>query len=209
MATANIRVKSHWFKPGAAKSPEQQAGAMGFTLWRVGRQALDRMRAAGFDIDAGAPYFAFLGEILVFLIIVADRLAYQRLDGADRADFTAALVRHVAGTLEGNVVDLLGETAPGEVRVADRFIELYNDTVEQYAEFGAAPGADEFSPDLAMLRCLGSRLEPTLPEKDRQWVLDQVVAVQAPDAVALVQRTMRDLHAAAPRRARRESASGD
>ncbi len=209
MATGAIRIKSHWFKPGAPKTPEQQAGAAGFTLWRVGRQALDRMRAAGFDIDAGAPYFAFLSEMLVFLIVVADRLAYQRLDAADRAAFTTALVRHVAGTLDDNVTELLGEPAPGEARPAERFIDLYNDTADLYAEFGAAPGAAEFTPDLAMLRCLGSRLEPTLPAKDRQWVLDQLVAVQAPDAVATLQRTLRDLYSTEPRRARRDSVSGD
>lgn len=209
MAAGAIRIKSHWFKPGVPKTPEEQAGAVGFTLWRVGRQALDRMRAAGFDIDAGQPYFAFLAEMLVFLIAVADRLAYQRLSPADREAFTTALVRHVAGTLEGNANDLLGEPAPGQTPAGERFVDLYNETIELYAEFGAAPGAAEFAPDLAMLRCLGSRLEAGVPEKDRPWVLDQLATVQVPDAVELLQRTMRDLHSTEPRRARREPASGD
>lgn len=209
MATSAIRIKSQWFKPGTPKTPEQQAGAMGFTLWRVARQSLDRMRQAGFDIDAGLPYFAFLREMLVFLIVVVDRLAYQRLDAADRAAFTTALVRHVAGTLEGNEIDLMGEPPAGQPRPADRLIDLYNDTADLYAGFGAAAAADEFAPGLDMMRCLATRLEPAMPAKDRHWILDQVVAIQVPDAVALLQRTMRELHSNEPRRARRAALSGD
>ena len=84
---------------------------------------------------------------------------------------------------------------------------------QHYAEFGAAPDASGedagFEPDFAFLRYLGHRLEPTLPEKDRRWVIDQVMAAEAPDAVGVVQRAMRDLHDTSPRRARRTSMSGD
>lgn len=204
MAAETIRLKSRWFKAGAVRTPEQQAGAMGFALWRIARRVLERMRAAGFEIDAGGPYFAFLAEMLVFLAVVADRLAHQRLDSAGRAAFTTALVRHLAATFDDNALDLLGEPGAG-----DRFIDLYNERVDLYAEFGAAPGAVEFSPGLAMLRVLGGAIEPTLPQKDRLWVLDQLVAIQIPDAAALLQRTMRELHATEPRPARRASPSGD
>ena len=209
MAATPIRIKSQWFKLGKAKSPEQQAGALGFTIWRVARQSLDRMREAGFDIDAGEPYFAFLREMLVFLITVADRLAHQQLDVEARVAFTSALVRHVAGTLQGNVLDLMGPPAADRPDPGDRFIELYNEVADHYAEFGGETGAAEFTPDFAALRYLGSRLEPVLPAKDRRWVIEQVMAAQAPDAVALVQRTMRELHSEAPRRARRGSLRGD
>jgi hypothetical protein len=209
MATAPIRLKTHWFRPGAPKTPEQQAGAMGFTLWRVAQQTLKRMRGANFDIDAGEPYFAFMRESLVFLVAVADRLAHQRLDAAARTAFTTALVLHVAGTLQDNEHDLLGPPAAGQPDSRERFIDLFNEVSAHYGEFGGEPGAGEFTPGFAFLRYLGRRLEPTLPEKDRRWVLDQMMAVEAPDAVALVQRTMRDLHSTAPRRMRHSSVSGE
>jgi hypothetical protein len=208
-----IRIKSQWFKPGSPKTPEQQAGAMGFITWRVAQQTLKRMRGVSYDIDAGEPYFAFMREVLVFLIVVVDRIAHARLDGEARAAFTAALVRHVADTLQGNEDDLLGAPPPGEPGSAERFIDLYNELSAHYAEFGSEPGADEtvsgFTPDFGFVRYLGRRLEPTLPPKDQRWVLDQVMAIEAPEAVAMVQRSMRDLYSDAPRRPRRSMVSGE
>ena len=60
-----------------------------------------------------------------------------------------------------------------------------------------------------IVRYLGHRLEPTLPEKDRRWVIEQVMAAEAPEAVALLQRTMRELHSTAPRRMRHSSVGAD
>jgi hypothetical protein len=212
MNTPALRIKSHWFKAGAARSPAQQAGAMAFIVWRTGHQMLRRMRGADFDIDAGQPYFAFMREALVFLIALTDRIAYARMGAAARAEFTPALVRHVAATLSGNELDLLGPRADGG-DAGEAFIDLVNQVTPHYAEFGSDPQQDEsalgFAPDFAFVRYLGHRLEPTLPAKDQRWVLDQVMAVEAPEAVALVQRSMRELYSDAPRRPRRSSMTGE
>lgn len=207
------RLKSQWFRAGAPKSAGQQASAMAFIVWRVARHTLDRMRRADFDVEVGPPYFAFLREVLVFLVAVTDRIAYVRLDATQRPAFTAALVHHLARILQDNEDDLLGPPATGAPSHADSFIDLVNEVTGHYAEFGADPimPADDagFHPDFGFLRYLGRRLEPTLPEKDRRWVLDQVMAVEAPDAVAMVQRSMRELFDPSPRRARRAGTTGD
>jgi hypothetical protein len=208
-----LRIKSHWFRPGATRAPAEQASAMAFIVFRVANQMLKRMRGASFDIDAGTPYFAFLREVLVFLVAVTDRIAHARLEPAARQEFTVALVRHVARVLSENERDLLGPEAAGQPAYADTFIDLVNEVTQHYAEFGAEPGpadpAAGFRPDFSFLRYLGARLEPTLPPKDRPWVLDQVMAVEAPEAVAIVQRSMRDLYDPSPRRARRSAVSGE
>lgn len=212
-STPAMRIKSHWFKAGAPKSATEQAGAMAFIVWRVAQSMLKRMRGAQFDIDAGVPYFAFMREVLVFLIAVTDRIAHARLAPDARSEFTTALVRHVARTLQGNEDDLLGRPHAAAPSHADTFIDLVNEVTQHYAEFGADPTVCDamagFEPDFAFVRYLGSRLEPTLPEKDRHWVIDQVMAAEAPEAVAIVQRSMRDLYDAAPRPARRSAVSGD
>jgi hypothetical protein len=211
--TPAMRIKSRWFKDGAGKGAAEQASAMAFIVFRVARKTLERMRGAQFDIDAGPPYFAFLREVLVFLVAVTDRIAHARMDEAARTEFTVALVRHVARTLEGNEQDLLGPVAAGAPSHADTFIDLVNEVVQHYAEFGADPtAADEgagFHPDFGFVRYLGSRLEPTLPEKDRHWVIEQVMAAEAPEAVSIVQRSMRELFDPSPRRERRRSMTGE
>jgi len=210
-----MRIKNQWFKSDAPKTPAEQASAMAFIVWRVAHQMLKRMRGADFDIDAGTPYFAFMREVLVFLIAVTDRIAFERLGADVRQAFTQALVGHVARTLQENEDGLLGVPPAGAPSHADTFIDLVNEVVGHYAEFGAdpAPPVDAqgcFHPDFAFVRYLGTRLEPTLPEKDRRWVLDQVMAVETPEALGIVQRSMRGLlDPPSPRRARRPALSVD
>ena len=210
--TPAMRLKSRWFAAGSARSASEQASVMAFIAWRVARRMLERMRGADFDIDAGTPYFAFLSEVLAFLVALADRMAHARLAPAARAEFTPALVHHLARTLQDNAQDLLGARPAGASSHADDFIDLVNERAEHYAEFGADPAAaagPDFAPDFAFVRYLGSVLEPTLPEKDRRWVVDQVMAAEVPEAVAALQRAMRELHDPAPRPARRAALSGD
>ncbi|MBE7420314.1 MAG: hypothetical protein HS128_21645 [Ideonella sp.] len=204
-----LRVKSQWFRTGAPRSPEQQAGAMAFIVWRTAQHLLKRMRNAGFDIDAGEPYFAFLGEVVVFLIAVVDRHAHARL-GAAREAFTRELVLRCAATFGDNAADLLPPRRDGRAH-DDAFIDLCNDLSRHYAEFGAADDADAagFAPDFAFVRYLGSRLTATVPDKDSHWVLDQVIAVEAPEAVAIVRSAFADLSSPRPRAARRAALSGD
>jgi hypothetical protein len=211
--TPAMRIKSHWFKSGAPKSAAEQASAMAFIVWRVAQNMLKRMRGAHFDIDVGLPYFAFMREVLVFLVAVTDRIAHARLEPEARHEFTVALVRHLARTLQENENDLLGPVSAGAAPHGDNFIDLVNELSPHYAEFGADPmtpdGGAGFHPGFGFVRYLGSRLEPTLPEKDRRWVVEQVMAAEAPEAIEIVQRSMRDLYDAAPRRTRRSSVSGD
>lgn len=212
-APSAIRLKNRWFRDASAKSAAEQASAMAFIVWRVAHQMLKRMRGADFAIDAGRPYFDFMREVLVFLIALADRIAHERLAADARQEFTVALVRHVARTLADNEDELLGAPPAGAASHADTFIDLVNEVVQHYAEFGADPqppaGIDVFHPDFAFVRYLGARLAPTVPEAEQPWVLDQVMAIEAPAAVAQVQRSMRELFDPSPRRARRGAQTGE
>ena len=202
---AKLRLKSQWFKTDTPKSPQETAGALAFIVWRVAHNALTQMRSAQFDIDIGAQYFAFLREWLVFLIQVADRMAHERMEADERVVFTTALVRRVADHLADNEDRLLGVPPPGEESHQDRFIDLFNMLSSHYADFGH--GAD--GPDFAFMRYLGHRLEALMPKKDQNWVVDQVMAIEAPEAVEMLQRSLHGLLSNAPRAPRRAGVSGD
>ena len=200
-----MRVKSHWFKPGTPKTPQQTASALAFIVWRVAQNMLKQMRAAQFDIDVGPPYFAFMREVLVFLIQVVDRMAYERMPEATRAEFTTALVRRVAEILEDSENDLLGPPPEGQESHRAQFIELFNQLSDDYADFGY--GAD--GPDFAFTRYLGSRITALMVQKDKTWALDQIMAIEAPEAVATLQSAMQGVLSTEPRPARRHGVSGD
>ncbi|HOY36695.1 MAG TPA: hypothetical protein PLG32_16215 [Piscinibacter sp.] len=203
MAT-NLRIKAHWFKAEQPKSPEQTASAMAFIAWRVAINMLKRMREAGFDIDAGPAYFGFVREVLVFLLCGIDRMAYAQLGADARTPFTTALVLRVAEILRENEADLLGPVEGDDYR--ERFIDQFNALSSHYAEFG---WSEPDGPDFAFVRYLGSRLEATVPEKDRHWVIDQVMAAEVPEAVGMLQRAMQGVFSTEPRSARRGALSGD
>ncbi len=202
---AKLRLKSQWFKADAPRSSEETAGAMAFIVWRVAHNALAQMRGARFDIDIGEPYIGFMREWLVFLVQVLDRMAHDAMPAAERVAFTTALVRRVADHLAENEERLLGAPAPGEESRQGRFIDLVNQLAPHYAEFGH----DADGPDFAFMRYLGHRIEALMPEKDRHWVVDQVVAIEAPEAVQMLQRSLQGLLSNEPRAPRRGVLSGD
>jgi hypothetical protein len=216
-----MRIKSHWFRDGEQKSPAEQASAMAFIAWRVAQNMLKRMRSAGFDIDIGPPYFGFTREVLVFLAQVIDRMAAAALSPDDRIAFTTELVRRMAALVDENEREYLGAAPADGPGWDDSFIEQCNVLGGHYAEFGGhferaavsdtapAPAIVAFHPDFGFVRYLGSRLDVFMPPKDRHWVIDQVIAIEVPEAVATVQRGLRDLFDPQPRPARRGGHGGD
>jgi hypothetical protein len=200
-----MRIKSHWFKDDKPKSAGEIAGAVAFIVWRVAQNALKRMRVAQFDIDPGPQFFAFSSEFLVFLVTIADRIAYRRMEAAERVAFTTALANRVGEILEDNQTDLIGPA--GEQSYRSRFVSLFNERSPDYADFGY----DDEGPDFGFLRYLGNRLLEVMAEKDQSWVVSQVMESEAPDAADMVKKSMADLLETGPRpeRKRRVRVSGD
>ena len=200
-----MRIKSRWFRDDKPKSAQQLAGAVAFIVWRVAQNALKRMRVAQFDIDPGPQYFSFSGEFLVFLVQIADRIAYQRMEASERVAFTTALALRLGEILEDNQTDLLGPAGDRSYRC--RFISLFNERSPDYAHYGYT----DAGPDFAFVRHLGNSLLEIMPEKDHSWVVSQVMEIEAPEAVAMVQKSMADLFQTGPRPARapRARVSGD
>lgn len=186
-----MRVKSKWFKSGRAKTPQEIADAVSFIIWRIGMNALKNTRKADFTVDAGPQYFAFLNEFLIFLVQVADRIAYSRLGAEEREAFTTALAVRLAGILAENQAELLGGVA-GEHK--SNFITQLNRRAGEYAEFHYGSNG----PDFAFIRYLGYCMLDVVPEKDKNWVVDQMVSIEAPEAVETVEKAMRGLLEATP-----------
>jgi hypothetical protein len=198
-----MRIKSHWFKSERTKTTQEIAGAVAFVIWRIGDNALKNTRKADFDIAIGTQYFSFLAEFLVFLIQVADRIAYRQLSPEVRSEFTGILANRVAETMAENQSRLMGGSIAEHKQ---RFIDELNQRSGEYAEFNYDSGGPEF----AFTRYLGYCMGSIMDEKDAGWVLDQMMSIEAPEAVKMVEKTMRDLFETEPRQPRtRKSVSGD
>ena len=200
-----IRIKNQWFNSERPKTAQETASAMAFIVWRVTQNMVKQMREARFDIDVGSQYFAFMREVLVFLIQAVDRMAFDRMPAEERAAFTTALVVRVAEILEESELEWLGEPPVGQERWRDRFIDLCNEQTDAYADFSHGPDG----PDFAFVRYLGSRVEGVMPEKDRHWIKDQLMAIEVPGALEMVRRGMAGVLSTETRPRRRASLSGD
>lgn len=198
-----MRIKSHWFREGRERTAQEIADALSFVAWRIADNALRNTRNADFEIAVGPQYFGFLGEFLHFLIMVADRIAYRQLSAEERLSFTSTLANRLAETYAENESRLLGGTL---AESKQRFIAQVNLRAGEYAEFGY----DEHGPDYTFMRYLAFCLSGLMDEQDSPWIIDQILSVEAPSAVKMMEKTLRDLFETEPRQPRRHaSSSGD
>ena len=181
-----MRVKSRWFKAEREKAPEEIAGAVAFFVWKIAQNGLKNLRNADYEVEAGPKYFDYLGEFLIFLVQIADRIAFEKMDQDARAAFTTELALRVAGNYAENKGDLLGLQ---HAACKSEFIDRYNERSDVYAECGY----DEEGPDFAFIRYLGHCLLEFCDERDRSWIVDRIMQIEAPDAVSTVQRAMKGL----------------
>lgn len=181
-----MRIKSNWFKSGRAHTPAENAGAIAFNVSRIAENALKNTRNAKFEVAIGPQYFAFLAEFLVFLIQVADRLAYRQFPAEDRVIFTNGLANHIATTYAENKSRLMG----GDLKECkQQFIDTVNLRSGEYAEFGY----DENGPEFAFTRYLAFCLRQIMDEKDTGWIIDQIMGIEAPNAIEMLEKNFRNL----------------
>ncbi|OIR14513.1 hypothetical protein GALL_43140 [mine drainage metagenome] len=198
-----MRIKSSWFKEGRKRTPQEVSDALAFVVSRIADNALKNTRKAKFEIEVGVQYFDFLAEFLLFLIISADRIAYRELTEEDRLVFTSNLANRVAETYAENRSRLLVEDLKECKR---RFIDLLNQRAGEYAEFGY----DENGPAYTFYRYLAYCIGEIMTDADSGWIIDQIISFEAPEAIQMVEKTLRGLYEAEPKKShRRASVSGD
>lgn len=197
-----VRIKRHWYQDGRARSPEEQATVIAVAIWKSATHGLQGLRKANFSVDIGRPFIHVLAEFVVFLVTIADRVAYLHSlvpgePGASSAEawreaFTVALAKRLAEIYQENLDQLIGPAALSSDLSAQPytsvFIELLNRRMAEYAEFEYS----DHGPEFGFLRYFGTCIENALPDPaDRRWVLDQVMASQAPEAIECVEQGMR------------------
>jgi hypothetical protein len=201
-----IRIRSRFHRGARERTATELASVVAMLGWKLSQDAIRRMRAARFDIDIGRQYFDFVCEYLAFMLHAADRIAYRKLDADKRTEFTTALALKLAGVVEDNRDMLIAEPEPGHCH--RHFIALANLRGADYADFAYD---EKEGPDFGFRRFFGSRLLEIVPKKDHAWVIDQIMEIEAPEAVKALERTLEGLFAPAgeDHRPRREGNIGE
>ena len=172
-----IRIKDKWHRSQrnrpSAKSLADSAGALAFIGWRLALDKAQNLNKEGFRYDSDVERVGVISEFVAFEIHLADRLAYGRIDDDERAELVNALGLRFADHMQDNLTDLGGAR-----NYRDAFISLLNERLEDYATLTFS----DSQPGFDALRYLGSRVLAVLGEdQTNRWVLDQVVAIEAPE----------------------------
>ena len=179
-----MRIKTKWHKTDQPKSPEDVASALAFIGWRIAMNRLEHLESEGFPIRDNAQRFAIIEEFLAFQLQAADRSAYRVMGEEERRRLVTALAHRFADILEDNLVDVQGL---GDYRRP--FIELLNRRSADYAELSYT----DSGPGYSFLRYFGERVSSAVGEGDNRWVMEQVVEIEAPEAVKLMNKAFTDL----------------
>jgi hypothetical protein len=196
-----LRIKSTWFKEGREHSPQVVSDALSFVISRIADNALKNTRKSKFEIEVGEQYLDFLAEFLLFLILSADRIAYLKLSAEDRVAFTGNLANRVAETYAENRSRLLDAN---QAYCKQSFIDLLKQRAGEYADFGY----DENGPDYGFYRYLAFCISNVLSEEDANWVIDPMISFEAPEAIKMIENTLRGLYEEEPKKPRRRAAAG-
>ena len=184
-----IRIKDKWHRSernrSTYKSLQDSAGALAFIGWRVALDRAQNLNSEGFRFDSDVERVGVISEFVAFAIQVADRVAYDFLDDADREIFVNALGLRFADHMQDNLSDLDG---PRNYR--DAFIALMNERLEDYSTLTFEAG----EPGFDFLRYAGARVLGVLgDDQTNRWVLDQVIAVEAPEIAAKIKKSVLNL----------------
>lgn len=200
-----VRIRSRFHAGGRERTLAELASVVAMLSWKLAIDSIKRMREARFDIDLGRPYFDYVVETMAFHAHYADRVAFSKLDAEKRGEFTTALARRMAEAIEDNADMLLATSEPGACRRL--FLDAFNASGADYAEYGC----DEKGPDFGFRRAYAARVREGMPEKDKNWVYDQVMEIEAPEGVKAIRKTLDGLFGGGekPARRAREGVSGE
>jgi len=173
-------VKTRWRKKGV-RSLAERAGVVGANLWKISLEIFRHMEKEGFRFGSDRMVTEVMSEFIAFLVQLVDRSVYGRLSEDDRAALVRDVVAHLAATMENNQLDLFG---PGAYRKP--FIDQLNARFAEYAEF-EYPGGE---PGYPCLRFLAAKVSDAMASGDNKWVVEQVIDIEAPEMVKLVERLL-------------------
>lgn len=181
-----IRIKDKWHQSRrnrpTPKSLRDSAGALAFIGWRVALEKAQNLNKEGFRYDSDVERVGVICELVAFEVQLADRLAYDFLNDEDREVFVNALGRKFADHVQDNLSDL---DEPRNYR--DRFIALLNERLSDYATLTFKDG----EPGFDALRYLGNKVLAVLgSDQTNRWVIDQVVALDAPEVAEKISKSV-------------------
>ena len=197
-----LRLKTVFFKNAGGRSAAETASVLASTIWRIADEVVANLSKWDCDIVTPERGMKILGEMAAFLLHMADRMAYGRMPEPERARFIQVAGQRLGEIVQDNIRAMVG--ADGFDYKAN-FIDLLNRRAADYATFECTPE----KPGYPILRYLGLAIREHMLDSDQHWVADQIMDIQAPEALGMLKKTVDGLLAPPAAGPRRQAVSGD
>jgi hypothetical protein len=180
---AKLRIKTTWFRKDAGRAADETASVLALNFWKMANKSVDDISKADFDIIDLGRGFGLIAEMSAFMIHIADRMLYERVDEDRRGALIASAGVHLAEFVETNIRDFLNDDRD-ERDYQEEFLDFLNRRTEDYETFEFPPE----EPNYAIKRYLANVIRERMQGADKTWILDQIIEFQAPEAIETVQK---------------------
>ena len=177
-----MRIKSKWHKT-QVKTIEDIGGAMAFICWRITKNHLEDLINEGFVIEK-EQVFDVIAEYLCFLIQSIDRLVFKILSTEQRQELINKLAKQSAFYYQDNKTERIGEGNHWKA-----FVNTYNQRSKDYSDYDFIDN----EPDYHFLRYFAEKVKLAMTEKNKKWIVQQMIEIQTPKAFKKISASVDDL----------------
>jgi hypothetical protein len=179
-----LRVKTVWFRKDGGERPARDvASVLSSTIWRLADRTVDGLSKADYDIVTPERGVRIIGEMAAFLLHMSDRMVYGRITEAERGILVQSTATRLADLVVENIRSLVVDDG---FDYRANFIDMLNRRGADYASFECDPARPSFQ----VLRYLAAAIREVMVEADQHWVADQMMEIQAPEALGTLKKTI-------------------
>lgn len=176
------RLKAKWNQKNRERTPEQIASAVSFNIWLLAADGCLNLENEGFETSTQSQRLDVISEYLAFSLHLVDRMTFGELEEEERVRFINALGVSLANHIQSNRTDSDGQ---GEYR--NQFVALLNERMDEYSECSYD---QDTGPGFSLKRILGNHVMERMGDKDKKWIPDYVIDVEAPKIIKGINRVM-------------------
>ena len=180
---AKLRIKTTWFRRDAGRAADETASVLALTFWKMANKSVDDISKADYDIVHLGRGFGLIAEMGAFMLHIADRLLYGRVDEERRAALIESAGVHLAEYVEKNIRDFVNDNDDKRDYLGE-FLDFLNRRTADYETFEFPPQ----EPNYAIKRYLANMIRERMEGHDQTWIIDQIIEFQAPEAIETVQK---------------------
>lgn len=173
------------FKHNKSATLDEKANILAYNIWQIALAGAKNLHQEDYIYETDAQRVNVIREYLVFLVHVADRMVFDKLNEADRATFVNALAQNTANHIQRNTEHIAG---PGEYK------QNYLDTINQrFSQYASGKFEDDM-PAYSLWRMFGENIRQIMGNNQtNKWTIDQIMDVDGPMLVTRMRDSLNSI----------------